>query len=115
LQMMNEDVDELVAKFSIGEVKILTEPIGNRPAGEISADHPFIKLSQKVLEEIGIHPNLTIGSTDVNIPLSLGIPALCVGVTSGGNAHTIEEYINTELILKGIIQLILLVEDLFKF
>jgi len=115
LQMMNEDVDELVAKFSIGEVKILTEPIGNRPAGEISADHPFIQLSQKVLEEIGIHPNLTIGSTDVNIPLSLGIPALCVGVTSGGNAHTIEEYINTELILKGIIQLILLVEDLFKF
>ena len=41
------------------------------------------------------------GSTDCNIPLSLGIPAVCVGVVAGAGAHTREEYVCIDSFVKG--------------
>ena len=38
-------------------------------------------------------PVLGIGSTDANIPISKGLPAICVGLTQGSGAHTIDEWI----------------------
>ena len=82
------------------------EVIGQRPAGEISADHPLIQLAQESIREQGLEPTLTSGSTDANIPLSKGYPALVLGITSGGGAHTTNEFINLKPIEKGLEQLI---------
>ena len=40
-------------------------------------------------------------STDANIPLSLGIPAICLGAGSAGKAHTTEEWVNKESLKLG--------------
>jgi len=47
-------------------------------------------------------------STDANIPLSLGIPAVCVGLTDGGNAHRHDEYIQPANLGRGLQALLLL-------
>jgi len=41
-------------------------------------------------------------STDCNIPLSLGIPALCIGVHNSGGAHTREEWLDKESLISGL-------------
>ena len=83
-------------------VKMMAEIIGERPAGEISADHPLVELAVKCTREQGLNALLTAGSTDANIPLSRGMPAVVMGITTGGGAHTINEYIDVDPVGKGL-------------
>ncbi|MFN8412848.1 MAG: M20/M25/M40 family metallo-hydrolase [Anaerolineales bacterium] len=92
-------------------VKVETEVIGQRPAGEIPADHPFVQTAVDCLKYLGLDAVLTSGSTDANIPLSRGIPAVVMGITTGGSAHTTHEYINTEPIPKGMEGVLRFVEE----
>jgi len=94
-------------------VKVQAEIIGQRPAGEITQDHPLVRLAARCLERQGITPILGIGSTDANIPLSLGLPAVCVGLTRGGGAHTLNEYIYTWPVAQGLKALAALAEGVF--
>lgn len=41
-------------------------------------------------------------STDCNIPLSMGIPAVCIGVYEGGGSHTREEWLNKAFLKRGL-------------
>jgi tripeptide aminopeptidase len=87
------------------------ERIGNRPAGALA---PSSALSQS-LRAVDRHLNLAtesrIGSTDANLPLSLGIPALAIGAGgTGWGIHTLQEgYDPTgrELALRRILLLLL--------
>jgi tripeptide aminopeptidase len=60
--------------------------------------------------EQDLDATLTIGSTDANIPLSMGIPAVVMGITTGGGAHTLHEYIDVEPVGKGMDALVKFVE-----
>jgi di/tripeptidase len=91
-------------------VTVSVEVIGDRPSGGIAEDHPLVMEAVKALAAVG-HPHTTdlrISSTDANIPLSRGIPAICVGVTDGGNAHRLQEWISTEPLARGMSHLLLL-------
>jgi len=80
--------------------------LGERPAGARSQTDPLIQLADKTLRWLGIEPVYAASSTDANIPISLNIPALCVGVTFAGRAHTMEEYIQVPPIADGVAQLL---------
>lgn len=84
--------------------------IGDRPPGEIAPDHVLVRAAQTALAAAGWtgKPDLRISSTDANIPLSRGIPAVCVGVTEGGNAHRLEEWIHTPPLVRGMAHLLML-------
>jgi tripeptide aminopeptidase len=86
------------------------EVIGQRPAGAIPIDHPLVTLAVDCLREQNLEAGLISGSTDANVPLSKGYPAIVLGVTTGGSAHTLQEYIHTEPITKGMGQLIRFIE-----
>lgn len=101
-----EQVSQAAARQGVG---MEVEVIGERPAGEIPADHPLVKLAQDCLLGVGLEPHLDIGSTDANLPLSRGLPALTVGLSSGGGAHTLHEFINIEPLEKGLNQVVGLV------
>ncbi|HKI53704.1 MAG TPA: M20/M25/M40 family metallo-hydrolase [Anaerolineales bacterium] len=107
-------VERLIESASRPGVSLEAEVIGERPAGEMSADHPFIKLAQSCLKEQGMDAVLTSGSTDANIPLSKGYPALVLGVTKGGGAHTKNEFIDVRSIEKGMEQLVSFVNKVWK-
>jgi len=87
-------------------VNVEAEMIGQRPAGEMSGNHPLVLLAKDCLREQGLDASLISGSTDANAPLSKGYPSLVLGVTTGGGAHTIHEYINTAPVVKGMEQLV---------
>jgi acetylornithine deacetylase/succinyl-diaminopimelate desuccinylase-like protein len=101
-----EGVERLIEAANSQGVRVEAEVIGARPAGEISASHPLVKLAQKCLHEQGFDAVLTSGSTDANIPLSKGYPALVLGVTKGGGAHTKNEFIELPPVEMGMEQLV---------
>jgi len=114
LENLIHQVEELFRHADRDGVKVLAEIIGQRPAGEIPADHPLVKLAMDCLHEQGLRGVLTAGSTDANIPLSRGIPAVVMGITSGGGAHTTHEYIDIDPIEKGMNSVIRFVERVGK-
>jgi acetylornithine deacetylase/succinyl-diaminopimelate desuccinylase-like protein len=79
--------------------------IGERPFGEIPEKHWLVQLAIESLNQSGVKPNLSIGSTDANYPLSLGYPAICICLARGGNVHTINEFIEPSSIILGFMQI----------
>ena len=114
LEELVSQVEELVRAFNRSKMQFEIELIGHRPSGQIPPGHPLVRLAQRSLKSLGIQPCLNIGSTDANIPLSLGYPAVCLGLTSGGGAHTVDEYINIPPLRQGLQQLALVVEGAFQ-
>jgi acetylornithine deacetylase/succinyl-diaminopimelate desuccinylase-like protein len=106
--------DKLIHKANRIGASIEAQVIGQRPAGEISVNHPFVLLAKQCLREQGLEPGLISGSTDANVPLSKGYPAIVLGVTTGGGAHTIHEYINTPPITQGLEQLVKFVSKVWE-
>ena len=106
LQELVRQTEKLVSTMKKSGVDWDMEMIGNRPAGSINTDHALIKTSLSCLEKLGVEASLTIGSTDANIPFSKGYPAVVLGVTTGGGAHTTNEYIDLPPIEKGMAQLV---------
>jgi di/tripeptidase len=114
LASLIRQVETLTAAVNRVGVQATLEIIGRRPSGEIPATHPLVNLARRNLEAQGLQPNLTIGSTDANIPLSRDLPAICVGLYTGYGAHTVNEYVNIEPIGQGLNFLIALVEGAFQ-
>jgi tripeptide aminopeptidase len=109
LEALAAQVDQIARAAEKPGVSVELEIIGQRPSGEIPPDHPLVKLAQDCLRTVGIEPRLNIGSTDANLPLSRGIPAVTIGLTTGSRAHSVQEFINIEPLEKGMEQLIGLV------
>lgn len=107
-------VEELVQQGQRLDLQISAQLIGERPAGGLPATHPLVTLAAGALEAVGLTPIPNIGSTDANIPLSLGLPAVCVGLTAGSGAHTLKEYILTDLVAQGLDQIWMIVVGAFK-
>jgi acetylornithine deacetylase/succinyl-diaminopimelate desuccinylase-like protein len=104
----NDKIEELVAALhhavaraeevenarALGnKVTVKIREIGNRPAGRLSPDAPIVNYLRNVDSHLGIRARLDCASTDANIPLSLGIPAVSIGAGGqGGGAHTAAEW-----------------------
>jgi acetylornithine deacetylase/succinyl-diaminopimelate desuccinylase-like protein len=76
-----------------GLLAFAIDKIGDRPAAQLPADSPLLEALRAVDRHLGLRTDLRLGSTDANIPLSLGIPALSMGAGGdGGGAHTLAEW-----------------------
>jgi len=109
LEVLAMQVAQIVHATEKPGVSVNMEIIGERPSGQISPEHSLVKLAQDCLRKVGLEPHLNIGSTDANLPLSRNLPAVTIGLTTGGGAHTIHEYINLAPLEKGMEQIIELV------
>ena len=120
LDLRSEEEESLAELVSAAEkfirragkpgVRVEAEVIGRRPAGVMDPHHPLIKIAEECLREQGLDAVLTSGSTDANVPLSMGYPALVLGVSTGGDAHTVQEFIHTAPVEQGMEQLVCFVE-----
>jgi acetylornithine deacetylase/succinyl-diaminopimelate desuccinylase-like protein len=118
LQTVVQQVEALIRQSSrTGEraVTFSLQSIGSRPAGCIAVDHPLVQAAQAAVTRQGITPRLDIGSTDANLPLSCGYPAICIGLTRGGGAHSLSEYIEIAPLVHGLAQLEMLVRAVDEF
>ncbi|MDQ3684944.1 MAG: peptidase dimerization domain-containing protein, partial [Acidobacteriota bacterium] len=67
--------------------------IGERPSGETPPHSLLVRLAEEATRAGGHHPSLDCASTDSNIPISLGVPAITIGAGgSSGNSHTLDEW-----------------------
>ena len=71
--------------------------IGDRPAGRTPEESSLVQLAAEAVKAHGLTPGLTASSTDSNLPMSLGIPAITIGSGGqGGRAHSLDEWIDVE-------------------
>jgi len=114
LAKLIDQVNRLVRDQNRSNVTTRIEEIGLRPAGELPANHPLIRIAQGCLRELRIKPILAIASTDANIPLNRGLPAIGIGITTGGNVHTYAEYFDIEPVQLGLQQLQNLIQKIWE-
>ena len=103
LAIMQTEFDRIVEEFRVSGVHIDIEVVGDRPCG-LAVDNSDLahRAAEAVRAHYGLDPKFTCGSTDCNIPLSMGIPAICPGCVMGAGAHTREEYVEIDSLLPGL-------------
>ncbi|MGL5137250.1 MAG: peptidase dimerization domain-containing protein, partial [Beijerinckiaceae bacterium] len=85
-----------------GPIKADAKLIGDRPAGSTDPQAELVQLSTAVILGHGVRPQganpfLAFSSTDSNIPMSMGIPALTIGSGGKGDrSHSLDEWIDLE-------------------
>ena len=95
LEIMQSKFNEIFEKYNTGSVSVTVEKVGDRPCGrpedtvinEYLCDCYKRAVSGIVSGEI----DAAVASTDCNVPLSLSIPAIAIGVFNGKGAHTKEK------------------------
>jgi tripeptide aminopeptidase len=109
LRRLSDRVTRLVERSNRGDAVVYAvESIGERPAGVVSADSPIVQIAAGTLTALGLEPSFDASSTDANVAIAEGIPAVCIGLTTGGNVHRTDEFIDLEPVSKGVAQLALL-------
>lgn len=93
-----------------GAIQADAELVGVRPGGQTAPDAPLLRTAVAVTEAVGLKAVLRDGSTDSNVPMSLGIPAVTIsGGGSGAGAHSLQETFDTTDSWKGTQRALLLV------
>jgi tripeptide aminopeptidase len=82
-----------LAGRSRGPLAFSIDKIGDRPAAALPVDSPILDALRAVDRHLGLRTDLRLGSTDANIPIARGVPALSMGAGGdGGGAHTVAEW-----------------------
>ena len=97
------------ARWSEGRLTVDVTLVGERPAGRMAVDSPIVQAAVSVTKAIGGPVSLDEGSTDSNIPMSLGIPGITVdGGGRGSGAHSLAETFDSTDSWKGTQRAVLL-------
>jgi tripeptide aminopeptidase len=114
---LEDAVDRLNARAksmngrSRGRLSFAISKIGDRPAATLPEDSPLLAILRAVDRHLGLRTDIRLGSTDANLPLSLGVPSLAMGAGGeGGSAHTLQEWYSPkgrEIALKRVLLLTL--------
>lgn len=105
LEIMQRQFEEIFKNAESDGVRVCVNKIGDRPCSNI--DEAVLAPLRRVVGDtvsgvIGKSVKFNSASTDCNIPLSLGIPALCIGVYTGGGTHTREEWMDKKSLIPGL-------------
>ena len=117
LAIMQKKFGEIFSAAKSDEVSVSVELIGERPCSEIDAtlQEDLITRCEKIMLSDGESEVIrSLSSTDCNIPLSIGIPAVAVGTYVGGGCHTREEYVVKNSLAPGLSRAIKFVYELTK-
>lgn len=80
-----------------GRVEADPQLIGDRPCGQTPHDSELVRTVSATVQAFGLKPSYGISSTDSNVPMSLGIPAVTIGRGPGGRAHAPDEWTDVEV------------------
>ncbi|HEX6732035.1 MAG TPA: M20/M25/M40 family metallo-hydrolase [Pyrinomonadaceae bacterium] len=92
---VREATDQENATARPGDVllELKLDLIGERPTGETPANSFLVELAQEATKAVGLKPRLDQASTDSNLPISMGIPAITLGAGGqAGASHTLDEW-----------------------
>jgi tripeptide aminopeptidase len=95
LDLVNQAVADENARWKSDKLSVEIKLIGDRPAGIVALDSPIVQATQRAVTAITRGPRVTFAgsSTDSNLAMSLGIPAVTIGGGGeGGNWHSRNEW-----------------------
>ena len=105
-----EAVDEEAGTASGGELSLSVESVGARPGGATPETARLVRSAALATTHTGGRPRMALSSTDANLPMSLGVPALTFGGGGvAGGAHTLEEWYRNEGGPEGVFRALLTV------
>ncbi len=103
---MQQRFEGIVGAHRAKGVNITVTEVGNRPCGgeiDLAVQSSMKQRANQIaMETLGRPMRFKTGSTDCNIPLSMGIPSICVGCCDGDGCHTREEYLDIKGIYPGL-------------
>ena len=106
LEIMEQYLNAAIAFYRAKGVKVTVTLLGDRPcSGELDWDRETVlmeRAAQAVKQHYGYDVSFRVGSTDCNVPLSMGVPAVCVGCAMGAGAHTREESVDIDSLRPGL-------------
>lgn len=111
LDRLAEQVQTIVEAGAKADLKTEIEVLGERPAGRRDQFDPLVQLATQTLHWLDIGSTYEAASTDANIPISMNIPAVTIGITHAQGAHTTEEFLYIPPIGDGLAQLARLTVD----
>lgn len=82
-----------------GPITVKVDPIGDRPAGQTAADSSVVQYAAAAVKAGGYKALSNWSSTDSNLPMSLGVPAITIGRSApgkSGRSHALDEWIDVE-------------------
>lgn len=89
-------------------LEVEMERTGDRPAGATPPDSALVRAAVGATRALGLRAELAASSTDANVPMALGIPAVTVGGGGGaGGAHTLGEWYDNEGGVEGLVRALL--------
>jgi acetylornithine deacetylase/succinyl-diaminopimelate desuccinylase-like protein len=96
--IVREAVDEENRTRSTAQGKVGADVklIGDRPSGETAISSSLVQSTTAAVKAFGLTPTYGIGSTDSNIPISLGIPAVTIGRGNSARSHALDEWVDIE-------------------
>lgn len=100
LSRMDLEIRSILDRIVVREIRdrrpgleLTLDRLGRRPAGGTAPDHPIVESAMAATRALGADPELAISSTDANLPMSLGVPAITLGAGGdAGQAHTPDEW-----------------------
>jgi len=106
LEIMEITFREILSRHRKMGLDITVTLVGDRPCSgdvdKVLEEELSQRAAMAVLHNFGREAQYGVGSTDCNIPLSMGIPAVCVGCADGAGAHTREEFVYIDSLEPGI-------------
>lgn len=115
LDIMKAEFERIFESAKSDKVTVDVKVVGERPCSNVdkALQSTLANRCKKVLDEVyGTDIYFRSGSTDCNIPLSMGIPAVNVGVYIGGKSHTREEWLEKASVPTGLMGSLKLVKEL---
>jgi di/tripeptidase len=79
-----------------GKIEADVKLIGDRPSGETPVNSAIVQSATAVVKAFGLTPRYSISSTDSNVPISLGIPAITIGRGPSERSHALDEWTDVE-------------------
>ncbi len=101
-QLEHKVLSILDASASKTKTEYVTEVVGDRPSGSLSPNSPYIKGLLTLGTQLGHDLQLAAASTDSNIPLSKGWPAVTMGFKRSMDAHKTSEFLYIDSLIPGI-------------
>lgn len=105
LDIMDKHFNLVIESYKTKGITVNVELLGERPcSGDVDKEKQSAltkKASDAIKKYFVVEPKIVAGSTDCNIPLSEGIPSVCLGCYFGEGAHTREEWIKIDSLHPG--------------
>jgi acetylornithine deacetylase/succinyl-diaminopimelate desuccinylase-like protein len=93
LEAAEEEMRAMLAEAVPAGARLAIEVIGDRPGGALAEESELMATLRAVDRHLSLRTEPGLGSTDANIPLSLGVPAMAMGAGgAGGGIHTLQEW-----------------------